>query len=212
MPCRQALLVHIGVGNMPGTPVHAPNAAQVKGVQPHAVGRAARIGGGGHIFVVALVVLNKKVRVQAGKQQAFGQPLFNRFYAMPKLVPYIDAKYATQNTHADGAARYLGGGKIRLADGTQKQQQAAVLQYHYGIQQRIKNRVFFRHFVFGGAQVGGVGAQQQFQQGDDAKGQHRRGPHGKAGMGKTPNGNTVHGERQAILYGFPMHVSKVNVF
>jgi hypothetical protein len=31
-------------------------------------------------------------------------------------------------------------------------------------------------------------------------------------MGKTPNGNTVHGERQAILYGFPMHVPKVNVF
>ena len=65
MQCRQVFLFHFGIGNFPRRCIRIENGTEIKCIQRFVKPSTAGIFRRCHIFMMALVVLNKKVHVQA---------------------------------------------------------------------------------------------------------------------------------------------------
>ena len=121
------LFLYFPVGYMPGPGIHAGNAAQPEAVEAHAVGGTAGVNGGGHMFVVPLVVLNEEMGIQRGEQQGFGHPLLIRFHPVPQFVAYVDTKSAAGKSHHQHAAGTFPAMQGRIGDAGEEEPEGGIL-------------------------------------------------------------------------------------
>ena len=165
MPRGEAFAAHVFGFNLPGGPPRDKHRSEPKHLKPFVASCGSGVLLGGHVSVVALVVLDEEVRVQGGGEQGLGEQLVVPLRAVSQFVGHVDAQNAAREPHGQHKAPPLqrphcsgAAGKIH-----QEPRQQRVLDEHHGPQEHVVGPVLFDHFQFSLVEVSLGGRQNQLK-------------------------------------------------
>ena len=187
VPNVHALFVQALLLQRPGRLPASRNRARQKGPEAFAQAGAGRVFGCGHAFVVAAVVLHKKVAVHTGRQSDLGQPPVQAFFFVAQLMRCADA-HAVDGAHREHQSDVAHPGQWLRDRHPSPQDRAHHLHGHIGPHQDAVKHipVELRHGRFG--RVAEIFAKNPVEQGepnvDDEWGQQHAPPHTRPNGGQ----------------------------